>query len=131
VVLVGRRARIEFTADIRYIARESQKGAQKVLQKVNDALVQLRHFPESGGVDPDALTAPPGSAARKLAVEGFTVRYLYPVQGPRTEQAVLILSIRRAERLPISDEMFLLRYAEEQARMTTNAARPIRRRIHD
>jgi hypothetical protein len=31
---------------------------------------------------------------------------------------VLILSIRRAELLPISDEVFLLRYAEEQARMT-------------
>jgi len=39
---------------------------------------------------------------------------------------VLILSIRSRERLPISDEVFLLRYAEEQARMTNErrAANP-------
>lgn len=113
-VVIGRRAQSEFRADVLYIARESTKGATIVLEAVSKSIQQLRLFPERGRVDPGAV-ALAGSRARKLAAEGFVIRYLYPVRASATASVVLVLSVRRGERLPISDREFLLRYAQEQA----------------
>jgi len=55
--------------------------------------------------------------ARKLSTTGYVIRYLYPVRETRRGRTVLVLSIRDGARLPIGDEEFLRRYAEEQARL--------------
>lgn len=88
-----------------------------MLRKVNAALQRLRFHPERGHVDPDALEVPPGASARRLSTTGYVIRYLYPVLRTRGSRAVLILSIRHGARLPIGDEEFLRRYAEEEARL--------------
>lgn len=121
-LLIGRRARAEFTADLRYIRRESQKGAETVLRAVNAALQRLRVHPGSGRVDPDMLAVPPGASARRLSTTGYIIRYLHPIRGPRGGRAVLILSIRHGARLPIGDDEFLRRYAEEEARLRRERA---------
>jgi hypothetical protein len=69
-------------------------------------------------VDHDALVVPIGASARKLTASGYVIRYLYPVRGTRGGPALLILSIRHGARLPVGDDEFLRRYAEEQARLS-------------
>jgi hypothetical protein len=73
--------------------------------------------PERGHVDLDALAVPRGMSARKLTTSGYVIRYLFPARSPRGRPTLLILSIRHGARLPIGDDEFLRRYAEEQARL--------------
>lgn len=116
-MVIGLRARGEFTADIHFIRRESLKGARTVLRAVNAAIQLLRFNPERGHVDTDASGVPAGATAFKLSRRKYVIRYLYPVKGPSGRGVLLILSIRHGARLPIGDEEFLRRYAAEQARL--------------
>jgi hypothetical protein len=69
-------------------------------------------------VDQDALVVPRATSARKLTASGYVIRYLYPIRGARGAPTLLILSIRHGARLPVGDDEFLRRYAEEQARLS-------------
>lgn len=87
------------------------------MRAVNASVQRLRSYPERGHADPEAYEIPLGSSARKLSTTGYVIRYLYPVRGPRGRRVVLILSIRHGARLPVGDDEFLRRYAEEEARL--------------
>lgn len=116
-LILGLAAREEFRNDLLYIRRESLSGARTVLRLLDAALQRLRSFPESAPVELDVRRLPRKAQARRLVVDGFIVRYVYPVQAGRTRAAVLVVSIGRAERLPANDAELLLRYAEEIVRL--------------
>lgn len=102
---------------MRSIADESAQGARTVIERVDRKLRQLQRFPEGAPEDAEATSVPTGGRARKTHAAGFTIRYLYPIAFHHRRDGLLIVSLRRSERLPISDAEFLARYAVEQARL--------------
>lgn len=119
---IGEAARAELRDSLRSIADESAPGARTVLERVDRKLTQLQRFPQGAPEDPEAASVPTGSLARKTHAAGFTIRYLYPIAIRDRRDGLLIVSIRRSERLPISDAEFLARYAVEQARLRRQRA---------
>lgn len=115
--VVGEAAREEFRAVLRYIKRESDRGARTVFERVDRKIRYLRRFPQSAPVDEQAPGVPGRAKARKAYAAGFTIRYLYPVEIGDRPDGLLVVSILRSQRLPIDDAEFVARYAMEQLRL--------------
>ncbi|MGH2378948.1 MAG: type II toxin-antitoxin system RelE/ParE family toxin [Candidatus Limnocylindria bacterium] len=111
---MSKRAKAEYVEAIAYIAAESPQNVSAVRRAIQRKIAQLRRFPESAPVDPDA-PAPPEGMSRVAHASGFAIRYAYPVQrGGRA--VVYVVAIQRAERLRPEGIDYGLRFLQELAR---------------
>lgn len=84
-------------------------------QRILKAIDRIAADPESRPAEADVPGLPAGAAARRMAVSGYLIRYIYPCRIDR-EPSVLILSVRRGSREALADPEYILRWLEERSR---------------
>jgi plasmid stabilization system protein ParE len=112
--IISRWALDELAEAIAYIRQESVRNAAAVAQRVLERIEMLRRYPRAGEIDPSAPKDLGSVDARRSVVSGFVVRYAFPVQRA-ADREVVYVSIRRAERLPLDDTDYMLRFLQEAA----------------
>lgn len=113
--IISRWALDELAEAIAYIRQESVRNAAAVAQRVLERIEVLRRYPRAGEIDPSAPKDLGSVEARRSVVSGFIVRYAFPVQRAADREIVYVVSIRRAERLPLDDTDYMLRFLQEAA----------------
>lgn len=102
---------------IEYIKKDSPKNARSVYDAIATRLSALRTGPElHGRIDDLAQSAPPGSTARTSTVKNIAIYYAFPV-AHGAQQIVLVLSIRRGQRLPLEAGEYTRRWLEEVSKV--------------
>lgn len=121
--VIGAIAETELFEILDYIAKDSPKNAKLVADRIAKAVVRIGRSPHAAGhIDEDVSGVPGGSVARKTAISGYTIRYVFPFV-EEGETCALILSIRRGVRKALDDPAYVLRWMEERAKREPTSGR--------
>lgn len=115
-VVLAKEAEDELVELIRYIARDSKKSADGVLDALLKRRDLLRSNPHMGHAHPSAPLVPEGSRALITTVKKVGLYYLFPFKR-RDEDILFVVSIRRGSRMPVEAPEYMRRWLDEVSKL--------------